>query len=402
MIAMRQHSGLLLGLVTALAGCGAAAEEKTEAVSPAYPTVTVSSGEVALVNLDAQILGLEQALALRPNDFELASRFSGLSRARVHFRGSFEDLSKLLALAQRQRAVYPDRRETQLLLADALAAVHRFDEAGGLYATLPGPAGVDGMRMLRLATGRGGREEVSALQREARENPSYDSYSALALACIAVGQYTQADAAFVEAMGLYRDSSPLPLAWVAFQRGLMWAESADQPGRAIAHYRQALRWLPGYVVAAVHLAELERDSTPHLAIDRLEPLVSETADPEAKGLLAELLRRRGHSGDFARAQKLVLEATARYELLLARHPAAFWDHAAEHYAGPGDRPARALTLAQRNLTLRPTSRAYLIALDAAEALGDEQTICALVRGAKGLRFRSATLDSALAHWPSCG
>jgi len=55
---------------------------------------------------------------------------------------------------------------------------------------------------------------------------------------------------------VYRDVSPFPIAYVAFQRGVMWAELANAPERALPLYREAVERLPGYVVANVHLAEL--------------------------------------------------------------------------------------------------------------------------------------------------
>ena len=62
-------------------------------------------------------------------------------------------------------------------------------------------------------------------------------------------------------------------------------------------------------------------------------------------------------------------ARRRFEALLARHPAAFADHAAEFYLGPGRDPQRAWTWARANLSERGTRRAYELAIRAAEATG---------------------------------
>jgi hypothetical protein len=51
------------------------------------------------------------------------------------------------------------------------------------------------------------------------------------------------------------------------------------------------------------------------------------------------------------------KAEARYDELLARHPHAFADHAAEFWLTIGGDPKRALGLARQNLALRQTPRA---------------------------------------------
>ena len=73
-------------------------------------------------------------------------------------------------------------------------------------------------------------------------------------------------------------------------------------------------------------------------------------------------------------QALVLVAGSdRYEALLARHPLAYADHAAEFYLGAGHDPARALAWARTNLLNRETRRAFELAIRAArEAHRDEE------------------------------
>ena len=51
-------------------------------------------------------------------------------------------------------------------------------------------------------------------------------------------------------------------------------------------------------------------------------------------------------------------AAARYDELVARHPEAFADHAAEFWLAAGADPHRALSLASRNLEVRQTPRAH--------------------------------------------
>jgi len=160
--------------------------------------------------------------------------------------------------------------------------------------------------------------------------------------------------------------------------------------------------LPRYVVANVHLAELEiglgqRDA----AEGRLRSLAGQKEDPEPWGRLAELLLATS-PGD-PTALRLLARAAHRYDELLARHPSAFSDHAAEFFAGPGGNPARAVALARDNLLLRQTGRAYLLAMQSAFAAGDTELGCGYLtqasEAARANRNLRALMDTMLAR---CG
>ena len=62
-------------------------------------------------------------------------------------------------------------------------------------------------------------------------------------------------------------------------------------------------------------------------------------------------------------------ARAGFEALVARHPLAFADHAAEFYLGSGGDAGRALELARLNLANRPTARAFELCASASEHYG---------------------------------
>ena len=84
----------------------------------------------------------------------------------------------------------------------------------------------------------------------------------------------------------------------------------------------------------------------------ITPLAETSDDPEYRAIYAEILAARG-DGNAAREAGLAAEA---YELLLARRPEAYADHAAAFFIGVGKRPERALELALANLELRDTPR----------------------------------------------
>ncbi len=156
------------------------------------------------------------------------------------------------------------------------------------------------------------------------------------------------------------------MAWTEFQRGQLW-ERQGQPTKAISYYRAATERLPEYAVAQAHLAGLlAAEGDRPQAIERLREVTKTATDPEFVGQLAGLLEEAGQHDE---AAKLKAQATAGFEKLLARHPAAFADHAARFYLGPGANPKRAFELAELNLEGRQSPDAFDLGLTAALEAG---------------------------------
>ena len=152
------------------------------------------------------------------------------------------------------------------------------------------------------------------------------------------------------------DVSPFPLAWVCFQLGMLWGElvPVPDPDLAALWYRRAIAYLPGYVKARVHLAEIyaSQDQTGDAEALLLPALSSR--DPEVRWRLADVLIAEER---FEEAETQLDAARFGFEQLLVKHPLAFADHAAEFYAGSGNDCRRALKLARANVANRPTRRA---------------------------------------------
>ena len=380
-----------------LASCllfGAACAEKEASRPPDPPTppalepATVeidtafraTSGETAVANLNATIEGARQAYAT-VGTTQLRSRLIGLLDLRASMTGAYDDFRELdqLTLEGLERPGTPASVFTER--AAYLSAVHRFEEAramldraeeAGVSArTLAGERlvidlalGVDPEQLLPRA--------LAAL--EARED--FDSHARLAGVLAALGRFEEADAEYRAALNSYGDVSPFPVAWNAFQRGVMWAEAADRADLARPLYEEAVRRVPVYVVATVHLAEIEATSGDETtARARLRRLVDQgVEDPEPAGYLGEL--------GPADATALIEAARARYEVLLDRHREAFADHGSEFFAGPGGDPARGLELALFNLDNRRNPRAFKVAIEAATAAGESERACTLAAEAE--------------------
>jgi tetratricopeptide (TPR) repeat protein len=185
-----------------------------------------------------------------------------------------------------------------------------------------------------------------------------------------------ADIAAAEQLGAHHDE----IMGLRAASGLMWAEQAKDPARGEALYTQALIYLPEFVIANIHLAEIEvsrGDLTS--AIARLERVLASSNEPEALSLLGQLHIRIGNSTQGLREIAIARE---HYESLLKSYPLAFADHAAEFYLGPGGNSERAWVLAQQNLANRQTERAYTLAIKAARAMGKQDEACSLATKAQ--------------------
>jgi tetratricopeptide (TPR) repeat protein len=171
-----------------------------------------------------------------------------------------------------------------------------------------------------------------------------------------LGRFDEADAVYSQAFYLYGGTSPFPLAWACFQLGMLWGELVPLPDPDLAAlwYRRAIAYLPGYVKARVHLADICASQHQTNDAEALLLPALPSHDPEVRWRLADVLiaQRR-----FDEAEKQLDAARSGFNALLGRHPLAFADHGAEFYAGSGGDSRRALALARANFTNRPTRRA---------------------------------------------
>ncbi|WP_431256710.1 hypothetical protein ACQ86G_18650 [Roseateles chitinivorans] len=341
-----------------------AAAAASDPSMPSRPAAATTQGVIAIANLDHLI----HQHGTDPAAWEL-------SLMRLQFLADYRVLDQAAALAAPSTVDAARGAAGRLRQARALTTLHRFAQAERvLDAARATPVQ---RAALLVATGRAG-QALPVLRDEAARRPDFASLSALARAEAGVGRLEAADRHYAQALTMLDTTWPFPAAAVAFARGLMWTEQGGDPVRGAAFYEEALRLLPDYAAAGIHLAELElARGDDASAQSRLLRVVRASEEPEALALLGELHLRQGET---ALGREEIVRAKRRYEALLARHPQAFADHAAEFYLGAGRDARRAWVLAQANLRERPTRRAYLLAIRAAEAL-------ALTREAASLRER---------------
>jgi tetratricopeptide (TPR) repeat protein len=326
--------------------------------APTRPPVPVgrpatTDGAVALSNLAGSIRQARTGEATP----EGRARLVDLLLTRGRFLGRIVDLEEALTIAEDSALRWPSASASALARGSALATFHRFDEARAELARAgrlgaPRDAVDSALAAILTATGRVG--DAIAIREELSRNRATLSRLAAEAVARAAASRSDAETTFARALLARADTSPFPVAWLLFERGRF----AIQESRL----KDARRWLqaavdvlPGYAAAKTHLGEVEAElgDVPQ-AIALLSEVAASTDDPDAAGQLARVLLESGRAES---AKVWVARASARYDELLARHPDAFADHAAEFYLSAGGDPGRALALAERNARLRPTKPA---------------------------------------------
>lgn len=278
----------------------------------------------------------------------------------------------------------PNHPGLLLLRAQARFALHQWKDATEdlkhLKRVKPDHPALPGLEA-EIAWNQGEVDKAAEAIRElARTQPSFGTVSRLGHLHYHLGQLPAADEAFARAETLYEDSSPVPLAWLNVQRGLLRLHSGRFE-EARVFYEEAHRRAPRYPMATEHLAEIEHLLGHHdRALELYLQVVEQTDNPEFHAALAGLYRDMGQED---KAKEHVQAARKRSLELLARHPSAMGSHGADFFLEDGAEPARALELLTRNAAERPNPESL-------QGLASAQ----LANGQ--LEAAAATIDKALA------
>jgi tetratricopeptide (TPR) repeat protein len=343
-----------LALLIVLCGCHAAPPSGPvqPAAAPRFPnpSLKTTAAEIAVSNF-------MELYRLAGDD---ATQRVGLLLTHAQYFGVLDDYTRALQVAERNVRKYPKVAEAYEQRAAARQALHQFDGALADLAQAAKLGGDEETARAGILQALGRYDEALALRRRAVDKRrTFSSVAALAQLEGEMGRGAEAEALFAEAEQRYEDPSPFPLAWLYFQAGLLderngWLASARELYQA-AHDR-----LPQYAPAASHLAALLDKPAAEKVVRQI---VAVSDDPEYAAQLGAL------TGD----QALIDGARRRYQDLVARHPAAFADHAARFLLRVD--PLRALALARANAGLRPTQDSYDLLVEAAGAAGDVRAGC---------------------------
>jgi tetratricopeptide (TPR) repeat protein len=315
-----------------------------------------TSGAIAVANLSSSIDSLE----LRRRD---GARFVDLVA-----------LSKLLFLRGDLLGRIVDHHRAELVANDAVAAsadtasalferarlgarFHRFKEAG----THLDRARAGGYNRHEIDSERAGllqatghySEALSLREALAKHAPGIATLTSLASLLAEMDEWAAAETCYRAALRADEGLSPIPGAQLLFEWaiGAMRRRDLDHAEMLLAELEAVL---PSHVPGRGHRAEVALGrGYLDAAMALVAPLVERSDDPEYRATYAEVLAARGER---EAAASQVARAAADYERLLARHPEAYADHAADFFMGIGNRPQRAVDLAALNFALRDTPR----------------------------------------------
>jgi len=326
--------------------------------------LTLTDGTIAVLNLQAQIDGLESH-----GTFAEAATLIDLLILRGLILGRISDYERAAELADRQVNAAIASATGYVVRARTRAVLHRFTEALDDLnrADRISPQGAIAERERAAIFQAIGHYHDALVTYEAPttdRGEQFERTAALAGFWADRGKTERAQHFYLDSLRSYRGVSPFPLALLDFQLGLMWLRQ-DRLSEARTHFRSAVRRVPPYAAAQGHLAEVEAElGETDAAIGRLIPLAMASDDPDYAAQLARIL------GEIGRGEESVVWrqiAASRYDELTTAHPAAFADHAAEFWLGVGNDPRKGLRFAEFNLRVRNTPRAYDLLAQALDA-----------------------------------
>lgn len=319
---------------------------------------SLTSGGLAIVNLQAQIEGVQRRIEELGTAVGECAELIDLIALRGLLLGSIRDYESSATMAEHLVSDAPSDSRAFFTRARARGRFHRFSEALG-DLDVAQSLGMDGttVQAERASVFQSvGRYEdaLSIFDDLARRRPDFDSLAALATFHADRQDIASAEQMFDASGSAYRGVSPFSPALLDFQRGHMWMTHGDLP-RALRWFGAAVAKLPCYAAACGHLAEVEAALGDNdAAIGRLLPLATSSDDPDFAASLARVLRRAGRTEESNCYRNF---AAARYDELTSRHPEAYADHAAEFWLEEPANRERALRFALMNLEIRKTPRA---------------------------------------------
>jgi tetratricopeptide (TPR) repeat protein len=349
-----------------------------------FPPAT--AGEIAVINLNSARQRSWTRFWQQPCRPEIAEYIVEQEQLAAQFLGDLGALDRLETLANHLTRVDTESMRTALVSAQVMSTAHRFDEARGFLeqAKIRGATPADAGRLslgIDQACGTALDAVLEVRRRMAAESRRLEDLVPLGALLADLREFDEADRIYKRALREYHDVSPFAVAWVCFQLGVMWGELVPepQPGRAAHWYRKAIEYLPRYVKARVHLAEIySRCGRAADAHALLTPAIA-SGEPEVCWRLADVMNATGR---FADAEAQMQVARSAFDVLLEKHFLAFADHGAEFYSGSGNDAARALELARANVANRPTLQAFEQAYAIAIGAGEQRVASDLLAAAR--------------------
>jgi tetratricopeptide (TPR) repeat protein len=358
--------------------------------SQAAPPTTAPS--IAINNLEGELIAAQQMLDRDPRSLGALVGLTSIHLLRGKLYGRLAEYDLAATMAERAVASWPREPKAWLARAAVRSRLHDFkgaladlDRAEKLGGDESSVEVMQRRASILQATGKLAQARPT-IEKLARMLPSVQSIGTLATLDADAGDTEKAEREFRDALDHFREVSPFPLVWLWLQQANLW-EAEGSPARAGELLAAAHDRLPADASVTSHLAGAEAARGDRArAIALLRPLAASSDDPEYAAQLAQLL------GDSDEAMQLRMRASRGYDDLLARHPAAFADHAARFFLSSQTELPRALQLAELNLRVRQTAEAYALVTEAALANKRNARACAVATAAQKGGARSTRLE----------
>ena len=347
-----------------------------------YP---LTDGNIAANNLDSTRQQSWSRFWREPLRSGVAECVVEQEQLAMQFLGDLGALDRLEMLVNHLDRVDTETARTALVHAQIASMTHRFADARSYLAKAEVCGELaDAANRLSLSIDQAcGTKlgDVLTARRMAAKSGHLEDLVPLGALYADLREFDEADRIYQRALRGYRDTSPFAVAWVCFQLGVLWGELVPEPQhtRAAHWYRKAIEYLPGYLKARVHLAEIYLKCGPIAEAEAVLMPAALADDPEVFWRLADVMVANGKS---AVAEELMEAARSRFEFLLERFLLAFADHGAEFYSANGNDAERAFELASVNLANRPTLRAFEQAHATALAAGAYDTASEILSDAR--------------------
>ena len=349
-----------------------------------FPLAT--AGEIAVINLKSARQQSWTRFWHAPRRPGIAEYIVEQEQLTAQFLGDLGALDRLETLTNHLARVDTESMRTAFISAQVMTIAHRFAEARG-YLEQAKARGAMSAHTCRLslsidqACGTALDAVLVARRRMAAESRRLEDWVPLGALLADLGEFDEADRIYRRALSEYQDVSPFALAWACFQLGVLWGELAPEPqsGQAAQWYRKAIEYLPCYVKARVHLAEIYSNWGRNTDAQALLTPAIASGDPEVCWRLADVLNTAGR---FADAEAQMQAARSGFDVLLGKHLLAFADHGAEFYSGAGNDAAKALVLANTNVANRSTLRAFEQAYAIAMRADEQRAACNFLAAAR--------------------
>ncbi len=319
----------------------------------------VPSYATSVQKLDAAISHGSNVAARQDGNTLVPLEIISLHQERARLTGDYNDYAQAEALLAAQTNVAKPSGALCLASARLHYTLHRLPQASAALDACPSNAEATEVAALRgdIAMYSGRYREAEGIYRNlVNQTGITPHYIRLALLKNRTGAPAEAAALLEAAEKRYHGGSPVMLAWLKLQRGLI-ALDRGRLDEALAMYRLGTDQLGGWWLLDEHIAEtlLLNGKTADAKL-LYQSVIARTQSPEFMDALANMDRDAGNTDT---ANKLHLQARTIYEQRLTQFPEAAAGHALDHFLRDANEVPRALALAQKNFATRPFGEAAI-------------------------------------------